>query len=77
MKRIVFLILGVLFMLLGVIGLIIPIVPQVPFFAAGLVFLVSGSARFRKWLTSTGVYKKYLYPHVQRHKILRDIMEKA
>lgn len=77
MKRIVFLILGVLFMILGVIGLIIPIVPQVPFFAAGLVFLVSGSARFREWLISTEVYKKHLQPHVQKHRILRDLMEKA
>ena len=42
LKRIICLILAIIFYLLAIIGLAIPVVPQVPFFVAGTVFLAVG-----------------------------------
>lgn len=41
---------GLLFLLIGTIGLLLPIVPQIPFFAAAIFCLMRGSARFRLWI---------------------------
>lgn len=49
-KKSIFLILGVLFTLLGFIGVLLPIIPGIPFFLIGLLFLAKGSRKFTKLL---------------------------
>lgn len=49
-KKSIFLILGVLFILLGFIGVLLPIIPGIPFFLIGLLFLAKGSRKFTKLL---------------------------
>ena len=48
MKKIICLILASMFYLLGIIGLIIPIVPQIPFFIIGTIFLIIGFKRIKE-----------------------------
>ena len=75
MRQIILFFLGIAFLILGIIGLLIPVIPQVPFFIAALLCFCGCIPGLRKWLTSITVYQRYLLPHVQKHKFLRDLME--
>ena len=70
------LLLAALFFILGVIGLLLPVIPQIPFFAAGCVCLAAGSERFRRWFTNTGFYNRYGKEFIKKHQILSDLIEK-
>ena len=59
-KKYIFILIGIFFMILGVIGLIIPVIPQVPFFVLGVVFLSAGSKRLHRLIRKTTLYDKYL-----------------
>ena len=60
MKRIVYLIIGVLFLLMGFIGLLLPVIPQVPFLITGMAFLMRGSKRVEDILSRTAFYRKHM-----------------
>ena len=74
MKRILFPILGTFFLVLGLIGLLLPVIPQVPFLIAALLFYAGCIPGLHRWLVSTKAYQKYLQPHAEKHKFLRDIL---
>lgn len=65
---------SILFFILGIIGLIIPIVPQIPFFIVSILFLAAASEKFKRYIISTNVYKKYIEKFVNKHEKLSDIM---
>ena len=69
-KRFLFLGLALFFLVLGCIGLLLPVIPQVPFLALGVIFLTSGSPRFRSWFLSRPFYKKYLQKQVRKYPFL-------
>jgi len=63
-------------MLLGVVGLILPIIPQIPFLVAGMIFLMLGSRRFSKWIRSNGFYREHVEVHIKKIKFLAEILYK-
>ena len=70
MKKIICIILSIIFFILGIIGLCIPVVPQIPFFLAGAFFMALASKTFKKKITQTEFYQKNLKDEVAKHKIL-------
>ena len=71
MKKIICLILASLFYILGIIGLIIPIVPQIPFFIIGTIFLITGFERIKEKILKSNFYKKYIKDFVDKNNTLR------
>lgn len=75
MKKIICLIFASLFYLLGIIGLIIPIVPQIPFFIIGTIFLIIGFQTIKEKILESKLYEKYLKEWVNKNNFLRNIFE--
>ncbi|MBR7071718.1 MAG: DUF454 family protein [Clostridia bacterium] len=74
MQRILWLLLGFLFLILGVIGLLIPVVPQVPFFIASLLFFAGCIPKLRERLISSKFFQKYFLPHIKKHPYLYKML---
>lgn len=74
MKKIICLILASVFYLLGIIGLILPIIPQIPFFIIGTIFLMIGFKKIRKKVEESDFYKKHLKDIVNKNKTLNAII---
>ena len=64
---------GIIFTLLGIIGLAIPVVPQVPFFVAGVLCFCKVSERLRLWILRQKLYQKYLAEHFDKFLKKHDI----
>ena len=75
MKKIICLICASVFYLLGIIGLIIPIIPQIPFFIIGTIFLIIGFEKIKEKILESKLYEKYLKKWVNKNNILRKIFE--
>ena len=75
MKKIICLIFASLFYLLGIIGLIIPIVPQIPFFIIGTIFIIIGFETTKEKILESKFYEKYLKEWVNKNNILRKIFQ--
>lgn len=75
MKKAKNIILAAVFILLGIVGLIIPVVPQVPFFAAGLFFLCMYSPKFKTTLKRSRIYQRYVKKHVESNARFKDMMD--
>ena len=75
MKKIICLILASLFYLLGIIGLIIPIVPQIPFFIIGTIFIIIGFETIKEKILESKLYEKYLKEWVSENNFLKKIFE--
>ncbi len=57
LKKVGFIIAGLVFFILGCIGLILPVIPQVPFFILALSFFAKASGRFRNRLEKSRIYQ--------------------
>lgn len=73
MKKTICLIFAIIFYLLGIIGLIIPIVPQIPFFIIGTIFMIIGFKSFKTKIRESEFYKEHLQEIVSKNKFLRKI----
>ena len=69
-KKIICLIIGMIFMLLGFIGLLLPVIPQIPFFVAGIIFLMAGSKRFAGWIKDNSIYQQHIKPLLLKNKMI-------
>ena len=76
MKKIICLIFASVFYLLGMIGLIIPIIPQIPFFIIGTIFMIIGFERVKEKIIESDFYKQHLKDFVDKHSILKKIFNK-
>ncbi len=76
MRKPVLIVLSAVCFVLGIVGLLIPIVPQVPFLAAGVLLLAAASVRFREKVLGSALYRKYAKPYVDRHPRLSDLLNK-
>ncbi len=70
MKKIICIILAVIFYILGIIGLCLPIIPQVPFLVLGFFFSSIASKKFKEKVMGTNFYKKHIEEHVLNNKFL-------
>ena len=73
MKKIICLILASIFYILGTIGLIIPIIPQIPFFVIGTIFLIIGFERIKDKILESNFYQEHLKDFVNKNNILKKI----
>ncbi|MDD5852610.1 MAG: DUF454 family protein [Lachnospiraceae bacterium] len=76
MKKIVFLIIGVVLMILGIIGLMLPVVPQIPFLVAGAIMLMLGSEKIKNYISNHHLFKDHVEPHIHKGKWISEIWEK-
>ena len=69
-KRLVFLILGLLGLTLGTIGVFLPILPTVPFYLATVFCFSQSSQKLHDWFIGTELYKKHLQSFVEKKGML-------
>lgn len=59
-KKILYVIVGIISFGLGAIGVVLPILPTTPFLLLSSFCFVRGSERFDRWFRGTKIYKKHL-----------------
>lgn len=59
-KKIIYLIIGLIALVFGIIGAIIPVLPTTPFLLLSLYAFARSSERLHKWFLGTGLYKDNL-----------------
>lgn len=69
-KRLIFLILGLLCLALGTIGVFLPILPTVPFYLATVFCFSQSSQKLHDGFISTELYKKHLQSFVEKKGML-------
>ena len=69
-KRLIFLILGLLCLTLGTIGVFLPILPTVPFYLATVFCFSQSSQKLHDWFIGTELYKKHLQLFVEKKGML-------
>ncbi|MCR5099724.1 MAG: YbaN family protein [Butyrivibrio sp.] len=75
MIKLIFFILSIVFFIIGFIGLMLPVIPQIPFFVIGVVFLMAGSKRFERFMKNTNIYKNHLEKYVKKSHFLSKLLE--
>ena len=76
MKKIICLIFASVFYILGIIGLIIPIIPQIPFFIIGTIFLIIGFEGIKEGILESNFYKLHFKKYVDKNTVLKKIFSK-
>ncbi|MHA7136983.1 YbaN family protein [Rossellomorea arthrocnemi] len=66
-KKMIYILLGLLFMGIGVVGIVLPLIPTTPLLLLASFFFVRGSERFEVWFKGTSVYNKHLEGFI-RHR---------
>ena len=74
MRKIVLIIVSIVFFILGIVGLLIPVIPQIPFFILGILCLSAASTRFKRFLVGTDLYQKHLKEHVEKNEKLAEFL---
>ena len=64
---------GIFLIFLGMVGLLLPVVPQVPFFIIGTIFLIIGFKSIKNKILESKFYAEHLKEHVNKSKILKAI----
>ena len=65
MKKIFYLIVGILSTALGAVGVVLPILPTTPFLLLAAFCFAQSSERLHSWFLSTKLYEKHLKDFVQ------------
>lgn len=65
MKKIFYLIVGILSTALGAVGVVLPILPTTPFLLLAAFCFAQSSKRLHHWFLSTKLYEKHLKDFVQ------------
>lgn len=65
MKRMIYLLVGLLSLGLGTCGTILPVLPTVPFYLLAAFCFARSSERLHRWFVSTELYKKNLESYVK------------
>ncbi len=69
-KRLIFLILGLICLALGTVGVFLPILPTVPFYLATVFCFSQSSQKLHDWFIGTELYKKHLQTFVEKKGML-------
>lgn len=64
-KKIMFIIIGMVSLILGSIGVILPVIPTTPFLLLASFCFVRGSKKFDMWFKSSKIYKNHLESFVE------------
>ena len=60
LKKIIYILVGVISVILGTIGILVPILPTTPLLLLASFCFARGSERFNKWFKVTKLYKNHL-----------------
>lgn len=66
LKRILFLILGLISFALGTLGIFLPVLPTFPLYLLTAYSFARSSERLHTWFLSTSLYKKHLESYVRK-----------
>lgn len=66
LKRILFLILGLISFALGTLGIFLPVLPTFPLYLLTTYSFARSSERLHNWFLSTTLYKKHLESYVRK-----------
>ena len=69
-KRLIFLILGLICLGLGTVGVFLPVLPTVPFYMATVFCFSQSSQKLHDWFISTKLYKKHLQSFFEKKGML-------
>lgn len=73
MKRILLLSVAALLAIVGTIGLMLPVVPQVPFFAAALAIVCAVSKTVRRKIKGTRLFRRYGPDAINKYALLKRL----
>ncbi|MEG1311504.1 MAG: YbaN family protein [Romboutsia sp.] len=59
-KKILYVIVGIIAFLLGAIGVLLPVLPTTPFLLLASYCFIRGSDKFDRWFKNSKIYKKHL-----------------
>ena len=76
MKKLICLVMASVFYILGIIGLIIPIIPQMPFFIIGTIFMIIGFEKLKDKILKSDFYREHLKGLVNKNKTLKKLFSK-
>mgnify|MGYP004565524627 CR=1 FL=1 len=65
---------GIFLIFLGMVGLLLPVVPQVPFFIVGAIFLMKSSDRIKEWVKGHELYQKHCQKIIEKSHFLKRIL---
>ena len=71
MKKIIYIVVGLLSLVLGTLGVILPILPTTPFLLLASFCFMRGSERINLWFTGTSLYKKHLESFVKERSMTK------
>lgn len=77
MKRILYLILGILCVVIGTIGIFLPILPTTPLLLAGAWFFARSNQRFHSWLMNHPIHGRYIKDYLEKHAVKKSHRTKA
>lgn len=63
-KKLFFMIVGILFIALGIAGILLPVIPGLPFLFMGIIFIARASKKFMKWV----FFNKYFGKHIKKFR---------
>lgn len=71
MKKIIYIVLGLLAFGLGALGVILPILPTTPFLLLASFCFVRGSDRINNWFIGTTIYKKHIETFINERSMTK------
>ncbi|MFM1535809.1 YbaN family protein [Helcococcus ovis] len=69
MKKIFYIILGLIGLFLGTLGIFLPILPTTPFLLLALICFAKGSTRLHNWFIKSKIYEKNLKSFVEKNEM--------
>ena len=69
MKKIFYIILGLIGLFLGILGIFLPILPTTPFLLLALICFAKGSTRLHNWFIKSKIYEKNLKSFVEKNEM--------
>ena len=70
-KKVFFMVIGVIALVLGVIGLLLPVMPTVPFLLLASYCFIRSSEKFYNWLIHHPVLGKYIKSYMEERSITK------
>lgn len=74
-RKMLYFTLAVLLFAAGIIGLMLPVIPQVPFFIAGVIFMMHASTKFKSLIKKSRLYREHAEKIISKNKFLSKIQE--
>jgi uncharacterized membrane protein YbaN (DUF454 family) len=69
LKKLIYILVGLISFILGTIGIVLPILPTTPFYLLASFCFVRGSERFDKWFKGTKLYKNNLESFIENRSM--------